>query len=456
MQNEKFKIKNVRSAALAILHFAFCIFNCSAAFTPTNEVDGLVDESSYGTYPYVLSERYFASYFDDMYPQWTNHIFDISESGSAWQFDWQNNWEKWGLAHMANFPVPFSVFVLANDNGGYVSNDVVEWGTNMAAAPPLFYNGTAVTNEGVSCPAATYYFTGGILADSADQTATISRNAGCLYLNGLYGTPQFDLYHELSTNGWLADQSGPRLLGFYPGGHPYPPGHLCMAIWTLINLGVETNVASVTLDYNAVTATTNHCVVSGLAQANGGLSGTIHYDRMPMGWDVPDGTITNDARNAFVVMPALANAFRWMFTVTNLPAGTYNILMDGVLVDTATSADLATGRNWFTNYNGWLGAQRRAVQNSICDEYGVDHVTLIAHSAGQGGVHGVADLVNWISNANNFYDTLGQRGSTLVTSMASDVGAMNTNAYYTWVTAQQTNHTFAVMPIGLREAPFFR
>lgn len=452
-------MRNWKTALLAaqlFLNFAFSILNSQAQFIPTNEVDGLIDQSSYGTYPYVLSERYFASYFDGMYPQWTNHIFDISQSGSAWQFDYQDNWEKWGLAHMANFPVPFNVWVLANDNGAFHSNDIVQWGTNMAAAPPLFYNGTAVTNEGVSCQPATYYFTGGILADSVDQSATISRNAGCLYLNGLYGTPAFDLYDELSTNGWLADQSGARLLGFYTGGHPYPAGHLCMAIWTLLNMGVETNVASVTLDYNAVSAATNHCVVSGLAQSGNGLNGTILYDRMPMGWDVPNGTITNDAQNAFVVMPQLADAFRWMFTVTNLAAGNYALSFDGVTIGVYSASQFAAGVNLFTNYNGWLGAQRRAVQNAICDEYGVDRVTLVAHSAGNLGVNGVADLVNYQSNANNDYNTLGKRGSDLVTALASQVAGMNANAVFTHDAAVQTNHTFAVIPTGPREAPFFR
>lgn len=410
-----------------------------------------MNSSSYGTAPYPLWGVYFIDYWDSVYSQYTNHIHDIGQSGSASQFDYQNNLEKWGLVFMHSFPVPWNEWVMPQDNGGYASNDVVQWFTNMFAAPPLFWNGTAVTNEGVTCQPATYYAIGGILADSTDQTLPISRNAGSLFLNGLYGTPSFDLYHELATNGWTTDQTGARVLGFQlppaATGHPLPPGDLAMSTFTLLNMNVETNIGAVTLDASAVTVTTNHCVVTGFNRVGNLWAGTIQYDRMPPGYDVSGAF---DARGAFAVMPFLANSFQWNFAVQNLPTGNYGMTMDGVLIQTGTAAQFATGFNLYTNYNGWLGAQRIAVLYSIRDEMGLNHTNgFPTHTAGEAGVHGVADDINFKSHGNNNYDTLNLRGSALVTASSSldDVNAAQTNAVATHMTAVQTNHAFAVFQI---------
>ena len=126
---------------------------------------------------------------------------------------------------------------------------------------------------------------------------------GAMALAELYGTPVVDMWNLLWTNGLSTDIVGDRLFGFYPGGHPYPAGHLCMAIQALVALGVETNVGSLTLNWSKKSAVTNHCAAGGITVANNALSCTVRFDRMPMAWDVPDGEIiTNDARNAFVVM----------------------------------------------------------------------------------------------------------------------------------------------------------
>lgn len=420
---------------------------------PTSEVDGTFDSSSYDSAPYVFWGDYIASHFYNLYPQFTNHIYSVSRSGASWENQFESQQEKWCLPLWASFGTANTHdWMLANDNGSYVSNDVVQWGTNLFNAPPLFWNGTAVTNEGgiASTLSVTHYSLGGIPSDTPDgDSGAIDRNAGAMALAQLYGTPVVDMWHLLWTNGLSSDIVGPRLFGFFPGGHPYAAGHLCMAIKCLLALGVETNVGSLTLNWSRKSATTNHCVVNAISVATNTLTCTVHFDRMPMAWDVPDGTITNDARNAFVVMPELGNAFQWLIHVINAPPGNYAINVDGVPTDIATADELADGRNWFTNYNGPLWAQRASVLAWKRIQAGCDPVTLdFSHDAGSWGSLGVADLVNYQSWASEEYDTLGLRGDSYINSMTNWVAQLRQYDAAINQAAQQTNHvlTISLMP----------
>jgi hypothetical protein len=230
-----------------------------------------------------------------------------------------------------------------------------------------------------------------------------------------------------------------------------------MALHTLLAMGVETNVGSMTLDWNnhSVSAT-NHLVVSGLSLSGNTLSFTAHFDRMPPAWDVPDGSITNDARNAFAVMPDLGRAFQWPLRITNLPAGNYQVAIDGSNVVILSSTQLAAKWNMFTNYNGALWAQRKAVLAAKRDQEGADHVTLLDHSAGSQGTLGVGDMVNYISNANDQHDTHGKRGSTYVGSMATFVSNVQQYDVAIHNAAVQTNHVFTITRIVPRLAPFHK
>lgn len=416
---------------------------------PTSEVDGTFDSASYDVTPYKFWGDYFASHYYDMYPQFTNHIYSVSRSGASWENQFESQQEKYCLPLWASFGTASTHdWMLANDNSSYLSNDVIQWGTNLFNAPPLFWNGTAVTNEGgiASTLSVTHYSLGGIPTDTSDgDSGAVSRNAGAMALAELYGTPVVDMWHLLWTNGLSGDIVGPRLFGFFPGGHPYPAGHLCMAIQSLVALGAETNVGSLTLNWTKKNATTNHCVASGITVATNALSCTVHFDRMPMAWDVPNGTITNDARNAFVVMPELGNAFQWMIRVTNAPPGTYALNVDGVQTDVATDAELAAGRNWFTNYNGPLWAQRASVLAWKRIQAGCDPVTLnLSHDAGSLGILGASDLLNFQSWASQEYDTLNLRGDAYINSMTNFVAQLRQYDVAINQAAQQTNHVLTV------------
>jgi hypothetical protein len=168
-----------------------------------------------------------------------------------------------------------------------------------------------------------------------------------------------------------------------------------------------------------------------------------------MAWDVPDGTITNDARNAFVVMPELGNAFQWTIQVANAPEGTYAINVDGVLTDIATDEQLAAGRNWFTNYNGPLWAQRASVLAWKRIQAGCDPVTLqFSHDAGSFGYLGVADLENFQSWASQNYDSDGLRGDTYINSMTNWIAQLRQYDVPINQAAQQTNHVLTITPIA--------
>src|SRR5579864_7592213 len=80
----------------AVVILVLSLFRCPA-LTVTNEVDGTFDSASYDTPPFKWWGNYFATYFYDMYPQFTNHIYSVSRSGSAWEYQYYDQQEKWCL-----------------------------------------------------------------------------------------------------------------------------------------------------------------------------------------------------------------------------------------------------------------------------------------------------------------------------------------------------------------------
>lgn len=414
-----------------------------AQFPITNEVNGTFDASSYDTQPYKFFGDYFADYFYNLYPQFTNHIYSVSRSGASMQNQFESQQEKYCLPLWASFAVAGNDWMLQTENGGYTTtNPVIQWGTNLFAAPPLFWNGTAVSNEGVTMPVITHYPLGAIPDQYDGIPGNAQLNLGGLMLAARYSVPPVDLYHRLYVPAWSNDFSGAKLTGFDHGsgqdGHPYAAGHLCITLEALLALGAETNIGALTLDWNNhLVAATNKVTVISPSLSGNTLSCSVHFDRMPPAWDVPDGTITNDARNAFVIMPELGNAFNWIIQVTNLPAGTYKIYVDNVLTDIASDTQLAAGRNWFTNYNGPLWAARVAPLAAKRDQNGVNRVTLLEHSAGDAD----GDNVNYQSNAATQYDDNGLRGGPYKIAMATHVANLKVKDVAIHDAAQQTTHT---------------
>ena len=431
---------------LAHILCALCVL-CGSAFgfgELTNEINGTISGmASYAADTHGM-DQFLASYFYCMNPTRTNHIYRTDTSGDWETGVYQSLEEKRDLPYWQSFKIPGFNWLLATDNGGFTSNTTYSAGLDIGKSPGTFYNGTADTNEGVATVAITHWAIGRLPHDSSDgDSGAIAGNDACTNLDVHSGTPVVDAWHMVWTNGLSTDVVGPRRLGFITGSHFYEAGFLMADIYIITAMGYPTNVGSLTFDWGGAAAYTNFCTASGFSVANNILTATVHFDRMPMSWDVPDGTITNDARPAFIADPSLGNRMHWTLQVTNLPAGIYNVGIDGSNVVQLTDVQLAAGWNMFTNYNGALWAQRKEVLGRKRDQAGQDRVTLISHSAGSSGALG-SDNVNIDSNGNQQYDVLGKRGSAYVTAMSSFITDMQKYDVAIHNAAVQTNHTFTI------------
>jgi len=425
----------------------------------TNDNNALVlFESSYDTSPYHYFGDWVGSWAALGHPQFTNHWASASRGGAGLQEANENRLERLGLPHWASGQRALGL-IMADDNGGYTSNQVRMQLTNTFAAPGLFYNGALYTNEGgwAAAHSVTWIGIGAIPHDSVGGDGGESdRNGAMVRMCSDFSLLGIDLWNPMWNGGWSADQiNSTQLLGFYTGSHPFASGSLTMAILIAQALaGADTNVSLATVDWNAATVvSTNHCVISSVSRTGGTLTFTRHDDRLPMGWDVPDGTITNDCRNAFVAMPALANAFWFSLAITNLPVGIYDVSIDGVKVATLRETDLANW-NMFNHTVGPYWAQRVEVVGRIRDKNGTDRVTLLDHNAGVGGTSG-RDLVNYGSDAQGSWD-LGTRGDALTAALASDLTALDGYDKLIHDAAQPTDHSFSIKPAAPRFAPFHR
>jgi hypothetical protein len=457
MRKLKLRVRSWKLALGALLLSSLFPLPISASagniFPVTNETDVTFSSASYDTTPYILWGAYLKTYFDAMYPQFTNHWWSWSRSGSSFQLDYQAQQQKWCAPLWSKFAVPSFDFTLVSENGGFDSNGIVQWETNIFNAPQLMYDGTSITNEGFSFPV-THYCIDGIPDDYSGSANLLISGAG-LFISQLYGTTPIDLWHLVWTNGMSTDTN--QLFGFYAGGHPYPAGHLAMALWTLLSLGAETNIGSITINFGGGSiAATNHMTASGVSMSGNTFSCTLLCDRMPPAWDVPDGTITNDARNCFVIYPMLAGRFHWSIHATNLPAGNDSVSLGGTICAVLTDTQLAAGWNMFTNYTGPFWQQRTKLLADARDSYGVDHATLLpAHTAGDPGLLG-PDLIDYQSESGLEYDTNGKRGATYTAAMLTWVNDLYVYDTATHNDAQPVARTLVLQQIVPRWAPFHR
>ncbi len=226
---------------------------------------------------------------------------------------------------------------------------------------------------------------------------------------------------------WSNDfASGNKYVWSSTSGHPGAAGGLMKAI-AFLRTRLDTNTWSASVDWSGSIVSTNQCVVGSVTKSGNTLSFPITLMRFAFGWSVPNGTITNDARNAFVVNSEYANSFNEILKVPNTPDGLYSVTMDfGPF--TASGAQLRSGINWFTIYNGSLWSNKVEVLGCMYDRYGADRVTLAAsHDASGQGAHGLNDQINYASQALSKFSS-GDRGNALIASMSpytADVDALD-------------------------------
>lgn len=446
-------------AVFSVLTLLLFLAPATRASIITNDNTTLVFfGDSYDTYPYHYFGDYLASWAALGHPQFTNHWSSASRSGGSIEEANEDRLERLGLAHWESGQRAIGL-IMADDDGGYTSNQVQMNLTNTLVSPTSFFNGLAYTNEGGWCATQniTWIGIGAVPHESADgDSGEIARNNAVTNMFMLLGRPYVDMWNPLWTGGWSNDiNSGASLLGFYSGGHPYASGSLTMGITIAQKLAdKDTNVSLATVDFSTGrVVATNHCVITSISKSGSSISFTRHDDRLPMAFDVSDGTITNDCRDAFIAMPELSNAFWFTIAVTNLPAGNYSVNIDGAPVTTLSSSALAAGWNMFTDWNSnspyWK--QRVEVLALVRLKNGADPVTLYDHSASEAGPDGL-DLVNYDSYSQLFWDE-GYRGDAL--AVALQFISTNLDALDALIrnAAQPTNHVFTIMPIQVLNFP---
>lgn len=420
--------------------------------------------TSYDTDPYHLFGDYMATHFVSGYAGTTNDFISWSESGNSFEADWKNTQQKFCLPDWSgartNQIIDFSTIT---ENGGYTTtNPVIQWFTNIAAAPPFFWNGTDRTNEGVAM-AVTHYSLGPI-PDNGNNVnpgnVNISFASG--QLADMFSVPPLNTWSNVYTPYWSNDFNLPHpLSGFYDGGHPYPAGHLCMALTTLTHLTniVQTNVWAFSANWpDATVGYNSNCTLSSLSLSAGTLSFNVKFARQAMAWDVA-GTVlstgqvtTNDARDTFTIMPFLGNAFNCIVQVSNAPPGKYIIFVNGILTDSATDVQLAAGRNWFTNYNGPIWSNRVEVLTWKRHQEGVDCVTLfVNHSPGSGQfLAGVHDQEDTQSQEALEYDDNGNRGTNYVRLVKPWIDDLKVYDNHMAAAALQPTYSVQIVQMGQR------
>lgn len=446
---------------IAALLFALLLtWNSRADFSPTNEIGVTLNISSYSaaqftspSYVYWFADM--ASHLDCMFPQWTNRIYNAGASGSTWQNDYQANEEMIYVPLWNSFTCPGWDWILPNDNGGYSSNSVIQWGTNFFSYPPLSWNGTASTNEGLSSPGLSHWSLGGIPDATAPPTSlSWLRYTASTNLNALYGAPNIGLHEILRTNGYTTN----ALFVYAAGGHPQAAGSLIAADEIFAEIHLTNQVGSILFNYLAATvSSSNYFAAAGISVANNILTvSALHAVRMAGWFDIQDGVNTNAARGAFqivtnmggVVNSNLANVAQWIIQATNLPSySNFVVSFDGRFAAMISSNTLAAGWNMYTNYQGSFANQRKAVFNAVLDQMGVDHVTRVAHSAGSfGTIAGIGDMVNFGGFASQSYVNNHNRGVAHAAAMASHISDLRQYDVKIWQAAQQTNHTLTIQP----------
>lgn len=120
--------------------------------------------------------------------------------------------------------------------------------------------------------------------------------------------------------------------------HPGMVGQYTMAATILGALKLDPEVSSATLKADGTVVAAKRCTLSDVKAADGKLSFTRLDECSPWPIDPKAGP-------AQQLLPALADLSRYLLTVTSLPAGKYQISLDGQPARTATEAELAQGVN---------------------------------------------------------------------------------------------------------------
>lgn len=270
----------------------------------------------------------------------------------------------------------------ASDNGGFASNLVYGFFTNLFQAPTNAY--TTNTALGVvhdwtqPNPQDRFdsFAVGDVVYNSLNSnTRDMSYGAknAATNANKLFSDTWSNMYPETA-----AYTATPAVLWFPNGGLFNHPNNVYQYLWAMRlltmstnnyrGIGVDTNTYTYVLNVSSMTiVATNHCVISSLSGTTSLFVYVSHADRMAPGFYVPNGIQTNDCRPAFTVsLTDAGNFFHEDTVISGLQSGTYEWSIDDRYTNIVTSAQLAAGYNNFTNFNNPLWATKNAVLSNMC------------------------------------------------------------------------------------------
>lgn len=264
------------------------------------------------------------------------------------------------------------------------------------------------------------------LYEDEEQTLTTARS----WPMAAIWTDLFNIW--TNSNNWI-------LLSEELDDHPDTSGHILIAHSIITTLGWETSVSQATINASSFTITSsNHCTIGTPASnAFSGVDFTRLDERLP--WAVDQ---TQDGLSKAVTMrPAVATWQDYSVTVTGLSAGTYDILVDGSLVATASHTALAAGLNMFTWQQGPIFNQLQEVLGRIRDMHWVDRTTLANRPNPAQAVQ------KYKSNATSGY-SLGLRDQALIDSLSVSLGQIATADALIHSAAQPVTRTFSIRKQG--------
>lgn len=457
------------SRALILL---LCAASLRAASLPTvvNGARHVSEMTSFDIDNFTMSDV-LATYFDNFQSGRTNGWVPISRSAGSLQElnegDGSNGprIHKLALPWLANHTnsIQTFVWVMHTGNGGYNDVTVRTHLTNVVRFATNLYNGSAYaasTGWGATSGVPNFIIISPIPADSDSGLTTYGGGDGTVAFGHDFGFPTVDLRAPLwigdsnGTSGWGWDRTNGTRLAF--GGnlssHPNVAGQLNADYEIIKQTGLETNIALATLDWSAGTVvSTSRVAISSAVRSGNTLSFVWRSDGMPPSYDIPgvvitEGTITNDARPAFTLIPSHGNLLRFGISLTNLTPGTYTLKDGAVTLWSGPHTQLASFLNLATNdtVTAPFVLQMAEVLRLHRLLRGIHPVCMTnLHDAGTSGTYGV-DLINYLSNAEDRWDA-GKRDDDIIGSLTAWTDSIRTN-YISRIAAAaiQTNHTFTL------------
>lgn len=150
---------------------------------------------------------------------------------------------------------------------------------------------------------------------------------------------QFDPYMAIMLRERASNPS--VVIGGGDAVHPGPIGHTVMAWAILKGLGATPLVSKADVDYAAKKATTSNCHVESLKTGNG----TVSFERLDEALPMP---VDPRAEAATKLAPLLEDLDHYDLRITGLPAGSYELSIDGEAATKASAEELAQGVNLAT------------------------------------------------------------------------------------------------------------